>query len=285
LDRGKGNQPVFVEFALHGLVLTRNTFTLAPSMRSHKRHVRVRRGSASHADGPGAHLSVARVLPGERTCSWMNTPFLLAVMTSSSPSPLMSATANWVPTPESVSMTCGRKCTSPSLLRLASNQYSIAGQSEPGSARPCDHQRLPVTRSFRPSPLMSTKCSACVSDNSSLNRSCLMNSGLSLSPRCSCHQMPKWCAELLSTSARPSPFMSKAYMSAQASPSFAGWNFHGVWPSTFSGCSHQPSVQMTSLRPSPLMSPMPRPCEKRNVPGMILPGGALGSLIGCISHG
>ncbi len=72
-------------------------------------------------------------------------------------------------------------------------------------------------------------------------------------------------------------------MSAHAAPRFAGWNFHGVLPSGFSGCSHQPPVQITSFRPSPLMSPTPRPWLNFRVPGISLPG-VLGSLIGCMIH-
>src|SRR5689334_24126566 len=59
-------------------------------------------------------------------------------------------------------------------------------------------------------------------------------------------------------------------------------HFHGL-SSTFVGCSHQPLGQRTSSLPSPLISPTPRPCANLNVPGIGLPG-ALGSLIGCISH-
>src|SRR5437879_1884335 len=74
-------------------------------------------------------------------------------------------------------------------------------------------------------------------------------------------------------------------MSAQASPSLAGWNGHG--PVAFApsaGCSHQPPVQITSSRPSPLTSPTPRPCENCIVPGIGFPG-ANASLMGCLVHG
>src|SRR5262245_29502700 len=100
-------------------------------------------------------------------------------------------------------------------------------------------------------------------------------------------------------SALPSPSKSYAYMSAQAGPSLswprAGWYVHGA-SVTFAGCSHQPAVQITSSRPSPLTSPTPRPCENFCVPGISLPvpgtglpsfiiGATLGSLIGCMVHG
>src|SRR5207244_12148873 len=48
-------------------------------------------------------------------------------------------------------------------------------------------------------------------------------------------------------------------------------------------CAHHPPVQIPSSRPSPLSSPVPRPCENLRVPGTSLPG-SLGTLIGCISH-
>src|SRR5262249_10893455 len=89
---------------------------------------------------------------------------------------------------------------------------------------------------------------------------------------CLCHQMPMPCADDDKTSGTPSPSTSKAYMSAQGSPMRAGWNFHGVLPSGFSGCSHQPPVQITSSRPSPLTSPPPRPWSNWFVPGTYLPG-------------
>src|SRR5271165_5505504 len=72
-------------------------------------------------------------------------------------------------------------------------------------------------------------------------------------------------------------------MSAQFGPRLTGWNFHGL-PSSFAGCSHQPPVQSTSCRPSPLTSPTPSPCAYLNVPGTSFLG-LLGSLMGCISHG
>ena len=56
-------------------------------------------------------------------------------------------------------------------------------------------------------------------------------------------------------------------MCAAGSPRRAGWNDHGILADRPSaGCCHQPSVQMTSSRPSRLMSPAPRPWENRRVP-------------------
>src|SRR6516165_2361027 len=57
-----------------------------------------------------------------RCCSNTNTPFLFDTITSGSLSPLMSSTTNWVPMPESLSISCGVKLMMPSALFLASNQ-------------------------------------------------------------------------------------------------------------------------------------------------------------------
>ena len=62
---------------------------------------------------------------GERqgpACSSRKTPFLLDVTTSSRPSPLKSATTNWVPMPLWSSISRGVKAILPSGPRLASNQ-------------------------------------------------------------------------------------------------------------------------------------------------------------------
>ncbi len=50
---------------------------------------------------------------GERDCSNRKTPFLLAVTISSSPSPLKSATTNWVPMPLWSSISRGVKVILP----------------------------------------------------------------------------------------------------------------------------------------------------------------------------
>src|SRR5438128_1348509 len=135
-------------------------------------------------------------------------------MMSGNLSPLMSVTTNCVPTPLSLSISCLTQVTSLP-LRCSSNQTSTAGS--PGFTSPvgpCAQKRLPVTRSFSPSPLMSASSSACDCEKL-LSIVCVTNVP---SFCCSCHQTPILCAALDSTSGNPSPFTSYTCICAHSSP-------------------------------------------------------------------
>ena len=118
-----------------------------------------------------------------RTCSNRNTPFLFAVTMSRRPSPLKSRTSNWVPMPLWSSISCGSKLTLPSAPAAASEPVEAGRLSEPGSLLPWDQNRLPVTRSFRPSPSMSAAIKAWVSETRSGKRSWRAKVGSRPSPR------------------------------------------------------------------------------------------------------
>src|SRR2546421_150603 len=119
--------------------------------------------------------------------------------------------------------------------------------------------------SFSPSPLISASISECVCEKLS-SITCCVNSA-PLDPRfCSYHQTPLLCAELLTTSEKPSPFTSYAHIVAQSGPRFAGTNVQGPERRS-AGASYQPDFVMMSARPSPFTSPTPRPCQNRTQPG------------------
>ena len=76
----------------------------------------------------------------------------------------------------------------------------------------------------------------------------------------------------------PSASTSKMIISAHFGPRSTLWNVQGVCERS-SGASHQPSMMAMSFRPSPLMSPMPRPWLYLSLPGEPL------TLTTCMSHG
>ena len=86
------------------------------------------RGLCVASGMPAAMGGDATIVPESRiylagaTCSMRKTPFLLAVTMSSKPSPLKSATTNWVPMPLWSSISRGVNVILPSAPRAASNQ-------------------------------------------------------------------------------------------------------------------------------------------------------------------